>query len=384
MKRMSAILSLTLSLFLFLAACGGAAPTSTPSAPTPGPDTVIASGHLVPNQSVYLTFLASGRVDEVLVQKGDHVSRGQVLVRLGDRQPAAAALTGAQAQVIAAQQAYDLLVRTASLVNAQAWQSYMDAQKAHSVAQLAWDRLDLNSIQEDIDTAQADVTSRKTDLENAQKDLDKYSSLAANNNTRKSYEDKLRTAQVNYDTAVQKLESLINKRDLVHASLNATLAAETEARRTYENTQNGPDSDKQALAQAQLDAARAQTAAAQSALDNYDLKAPFAGIVADVNVSAYQMVNPQTWAVALADTSQWYVDTSDMNELDVVKVSVDQKVDITADALPGVKMSGVVEQIGETPKNQGTDVLYTVHIRLNNPDARLRWGMTMEVIFPLK
>jgi len=381
MKRMTAILSLTLSLFMFLTACGGAATTVTPAASTPLPNTVIATGHLVPNQSAYLGFLASGRVDEVLVQKGDHVRQGQVLVRLGDRQPAAAALTGAQAQVIAAQQAFDLLVRTAALVNAQAWQSYMDAQKAHAAAQLAWDRLDLNSIQEDIDTARADVTSRKTDLENAQKDLDKYSNLAANNVTRKSYEDKLRTAQINYDTAVQKLESLIIKRDLVHAALNTALAAEAEAKRTYENTQNGPDSDKLALAQAQLDAARAQAAAAQSALDNYDLKAPFAGTVADVNVSVHQMITPQTWVVALADTSLWYVDTSDLTEMDVVKISVGQAVQITADALPGVTMTGVVESISEAPKVQSGDVLYTVHIRLNDPDPSLLWGMTLEVTF---
>ena len=381
MKRMTAILSLTLSLFMFLTACGGAATTVTPAASTPLPNTVIATGHLVPNQSAYLGFLASGRVDEVLVQKGDHVRQGQVLVRLGDRQPAAAALTGAQAQVIAAQQAFDLLVRTAALVNAQAWQSYMDAQKAHAVAQLAWDRLDLNSIQDDIDTARADVTSRKTDLENAQKDLDKYSNLAANNVTRKSYEDKLRTAQINYDTAVQKLESLIIKRDLVHAALITALAAEAEAKRTFENTQNGPDSDNLALAQAQLDAARAQAAAAQSALDNYDLKAPFAGTVADVNVSVHQMITPQTWVVALADTSLWYVDTSDLTEMDVVKISVGQAVQITADALPGVTMTGVVESISEAPKVQSGDVLYTVHIRLNDPDPSLLWGMTLEVTF---
>ena len=381
MKRMTAILSLTLSLFMFLTACGGAATTVTPAASTPLPNTVIATGHLVPNQSAYLGFLASGRVDEVLVQKGDHVRQGQVLIRLGDRQPAAAALTGAQAQVIAAQQAFDLLVRTAALVNAQAWQSYMDAQKAHAAAQLAWDRLDLNSIQEDIDTARADVTSRKTDLENAQKDLDKYSNLAANNVTRKSYEDKLRTAQINYDTAVQKLESLIIKRDLVHAALNTALAAEAEAKRTFENTQNGPDSDNLALAQAQLDAARAQAAAAQSALDNYDLKAPFAGTVADVNVSVHQMITPQTWVVALADTSLWYVDTSDLTEMDVVKISVGQAVQITADALPGVTMTGVVESISEAPKVQSGDVLYTVHIRLNDPDPSLLWGMTLEVTF---
>ena len=56
---------------------------------------------------------------------------------------------------------------------------------------------------------------------------------------------------------------------------------------------------------------------------------------------------------------------------------------MTAQALPGVKFSGVVDEIGNTPRNQGTDVLYTVHILLDKPDPLLRWGMTMEVTFPV-
>ena len=183
---------------------------------------------------------------------------------------------------------------------------------------------------------------------------------------------------------MQRLEGLTNARDTVQAALLAAKNTEAEALRTFQNTQTGPDSDKLSLAQAQLDNAKAQTAAALDILNSYDLKAPFDSTVMDINVTTNQMIGPETWAVAIADTSQWYVDTSDLNELDVVKVSVGQKVDITADALPGVKMSGSVEEIGETPKNQGTDVLYTVHILLNNPDPLLRWGMTMEVTFPLK
>ena len=255
--------------------------------------------------------------------------------------------------------------------------------RQRETAQLAWDQLDQSPIQTDIDTAKSDVTSRKTDLDTAQADFNKYADLAIDNLTRKSYEQKLRTAQTNYDLAVQKLEDLTNARDKVQATLAAAQDAETEAKRTYDATQNGPDNDKLALAQAELDNAKAQVAAAQDALDAYNLTAPFDGTIMDINVTANQMAGPETWAVAIADTSQWYVDTSDLNELDVVKVSVGQKVDITADALPGVKMNGVVEAIGNTPVNQGTDVLYTVHIRLNDPDPLLRWGMTMEVTFPM-
>jgi multidrug resistance efflux pump len=320
-------------------------------------------------------------VEELPVQKGDRVSQGQLLASLGDREGAQAALASAQAQATAAQQDYDQLQRTASLQRSSAWLNYLEAQKASDAAQLAWDQLDQRSLQTDIDNAQSDVTSRQTDLEDAQKDFDKYSDLSVDNATRKSYEDKLRTAQTNYDTAVQKLLDLTSRRDSLQATLDQAQAAEAEAKRSYDNTQNGADADQLALAQAQLEAAKAQAAAAQKALDDYDLTAPFSGTVADVNVSVNQMVSPQTWVVALEDTSQWYVDTTDLTETDVVRVNLGQAVELTADALPGVVMHGTVESISQAPELQGGDILYTVHILLKDPAPGLLWGMTMEVTF---
>jgi HlyD family secretion protein len=381
MRRIIAIVPMTLSLLMLLVACNESSTPSATQTPIPAPETVVAAGHLVPNQSTYLTFMASGRVGEVLVHTGDQVSQGQVLVRLGDRQQVEAALAGAQAQKVTAQQAFDLLVRTAALGSAQAWQAYMNAQKAVAAAQLAWDKLDLNKIQTDIDNAQADVASRQIDLNKAQANFDKYSDLPASNPTRISYENALRTAQTNYDTAVLKSIDMTNQRDSLHSALDTAKAAQAEALLTYQDTRNGPDADKLALAQSQLDAVTSQVNAAQSALDNYDLKAPFAGTVENTNVSVSQMVSPQSWVVALADTSQWYVDTSDLTETDVVKVSVGQIVKVTADALPGMIMEGVVETISGAPVLQGGDILYTVHILLKNPNPRLLWGMTMEVTF---
>jgi HlyD family secretion protein len=142
--------------------------------------------------------------------------------------------------------------------------------------------------------------------------------------------------------------------------------------------------DKLVLAQANLDYAKAQVAAAQYALDNYDLKAPFDGVVEDINISVNQLVGPTTWAVALADTSQWYADTSDLGELDVVKVSVGQPVSVTVDALPGVTIDGAVTAITGAPTLQGGDILYKVRVLLKNPDPRLLWGMTVEVTFNQK
>jgi multidrug resistance efflux pump len=381
MKKIPTFLVTVLVLGLLLSACGNK--TSAPTAVVPATSTnvLIAEGHLVPNRSQYMTFQAGGKVAEILVKKGDQAKQGQVLVNLGDREPVYASWAAAQLAMTSAQQAFDSLNRTADLGRAQAWQAYMDAQKKLAEAQLAWDQLDQSAIQTDIDNAQSEVTSRKSDLEDAQKDFNKYADLSNENATRKDYEQKLRTAQTDYDKAVQKLEDLTNARDRVHAALLAAQNIETEARRTYDNTQNGPDSDKLVLAQAQLDNAKAQVAAVKNTLDAYELKAPFDCTIMDTNVTENQVVGPGTWVVAVADTSRWYVDTTDLGELDVVKVSVGQMVDITADALPGVKMSGAVEEIGQAPKSQGTDVLYIVHIRLDDPDPLLRWGMTMEVTF---
>jgi multidrug resistance efflux pump len=258
---------------------------------------------------------------------------------------------------------------------------YLDAQKNRAIAQLAWDRLDTGVIQTDILNAQADVTSRQMDLDAAREDFDKYSDLPETNATRKSYESALRTAQTNYDLAVQKYDDLIAKRDGPRAALNLALAVESESKRIYENTQDGPDTDKLALARAYLESAEAQVAAAQFALDNYDLKAPFDGIVEEINISLGQIVSPSIWAIALADTSEWYVDTSDLGEMDVVEISVGQTVTVSVDALPGDELTGVVESISGAPAVQGGDILYNVHIRLNSPDSRLRWGMTVEVSF---
>ncbi len=381
MKKTSLLILLTLALLL--TACG--AKTETPSTvATPAPVTIIAEGHLYPTRNLYLVFPAAGRVEEILVSVGDRVDEGDALVRLGDSEQAAAALASAQLGLTQARQEYDTFIRTADLGHAEAWQAYIDAQAARAAAQLAWDRLDLNAIQDEIDNAQADVTTRLNELEDAQADLEEYADLPADNATRRSYEDKVTTAQTNYDTAIQKLEQVTNKRDTVRAALDAALNAESEAQRAYENSLEGPDADKLALAQARLDAAQAQFDAAQAALDNYTLTAPFSGTVEDVNVEIGEWSGPETYAIALADTRDWYVDTSDLSELDVVSLSVGQTVEIAADALPGVVMTGVIESISGAPKVLGGDVLYTVRIRMDEVDPAVKWGMTVEVTFTVE
>jgi multidrug resistance efflux pump len=376
------ILILPMTVFaLILTACGGGTPTPTvQTTPVPA-DAVIAEGHLVPNDDQTLSFTVPGKVAEVLVEKGQKVHEGDVLVRLADKEQAEAALASAQLELTTAQQAYDQLVRTEGLSRADAWQAYMDAQKARATAQRKWDNLNVDDIENRIDDAQAEVNDRKKDLEDAQDDFNKYVNLDKDNSKRKSAKDKLDNAQQDYDEAIAKLESVTRERDSVRATLDQALADEAEAKHQYDISQDGPNAEQQALAEARLNNAKAQVASAENNLANYELKAPFDGEVMDTNVSVNQMVGPETWAVVVADTSQWFIDTSDLTELDVVNVAVGQNVCITADALPGVTMTGVVQEISQTYKSQGGDILYTVRIKVNDLDPRMRWGMTTEVTF---
>ncbi len=379
-------LSLLISGCATIQSIGKAQPTNTPVPTVQANAAVVSESHLAPRDFKYLSFAGSGNVSEILVKKGDVVSQGQVLARLGDRQQAEATITAAKLEQVTAQQAYDDLNRLAGAATATAWQNLIDAKNAALDAQIAWDNANTTDVQKSIDDAATEVSDRKKDLNNAQDDFDPYKDLSPDNTQRKSYLNSLNTAQKNYDEAVKKHDNLVNQRDLAQAKLDQAQANQAEAQRKYDGAQNGPDPDQLDLAKARLDNANAQIAAAQSALDHMEIKAPFAGSVADINVTENQQVSPTDWAILIADTSQWYVETNDLTELDVVKVKSGQNVSVTADAIPGLALNGKVTEISQVSGQKGGDITYKVRILLDQSpdhplDSRLRWGMTMESTF---
>jgi HlyD family secretion protein len=384
MKKQYSLIFVLLAAALVLSACGQAQ-TPEPISTTPvSPDAVISEGHVVPRDSLMMSFPVNGKVAEILVEEGDTVKEGDVLVRLADREQAEAALAAAKLAQTTAQQNYDEFVRTAGLSTAEAWQIYMDAQVTRADAEKDWEKLNVDNIEDRIDDAKAEVEDRKKDLEDAQDDFDKYKDLDEDNSSYKNAKDDLENAQDDYNAAVRKLEKVTRERDTVRAALDQAMSAEAEAKRKYEQTAaaDGLDPDRKAILEANLNNANAQVAAAEDTLSNYELKAPFDGTITDVNVSVNEMVGPQTQAVQIADFSEWYVDTSDLTELEVVKIAKGQTATVVADALPGVEMVGMVDKISQSYKSQGGDILYTVRLSMPNIDSRLRWGMTVEVTFP--
>jgi HlyD family secretion protein len=151
-------------------------------------------------------------------------------------------------------------------------------------------------------------------------------------------------------------------------------------------------------AQANLDVARGQTAAARGAV----AQAKAALSQAQVNLNLTSIVSPtdgtvisrsvdvgQTVAASLSaptlfviakDLRQMQVDTS-VAEADVGRLSPGMPATFTVDAFPGERFKGQVRQIRNAPQTVQNVVTYDAVIDVDNPDLKLRPGMTANVTF---
>jgi multidrug efflux pump subunit AcrA (membrane-fusion protein) len=384
MKKFYTVTLLVVVFALAISACANqqvATPDNNDSTPVVPANGTIAEGHLKPEHAVNLSFRSGGVVERINVKIGDQVKQGDVLAGLSNFEQATAQISAATLELTQAQQEYDTLQRTEGIGRADAWTAYMNAQVTRADAEREWEDLNIDDIEDRIEDAQTDIQDREDDLEDAQEELDKYKDLDEDNSRRKTAEDDLEAAQDDYNEAVRALEEITRERDTVRAALDAALATEAETKHTYEESLDGPNKEKLTLASSRLENAKAQVAAAEDALSNYQLTAPFDGVVAEVAVQVGEQVSPETRAVSIIDPSAWMVETTDVTELEVVDIGEGQRVTFAADALPDITMEGVVTEISQSSYTQSGDVLYTVRIKTNEVDPRVKWGMTVEVTF---
>jgi multidrug resistance efflux pump len=280
-------------------------------------------------------------VMDVNVKTGNKVKAGALLARLGGESDAAYA--AAQLELVNAQQALKDLQENADAARAQSLIDVDDAQEAYDKAVDYYDSLFKSYKYDEL------VFIRKVTPIGVKRIPE-----IKTRKIKKADEETIAEAKNDMDLKLAQLEN---------------------AKKTSDRMQNGPDTDQLALLQARLKAAEAGVAA-------FSIIAPFDGVVTEVNVANGEQVGPQTWAVKLADTSSWNVETSDVTELEIVNIQEGQNVTFTADALPDVTMNGVVTEISQSSSTQNGDVIYTVKIDADKVDPRVRWGMTVEVIFP--
>ena len=118
-----------------------------------------------------------------------------------------------------------------------------------------------------------------------------------------------------------------------------------------------------------------------NSLEDMDLTAPFDGTIVTLDMISGEQVTPGVPVAVLADFSQWFVETDNLTEIEVVDVTENQAVTFIPDALPDVVLSGNVDRIDDIFEEKRGDITYTTRIRVDEIDSRLRWGMTVVVTF---
>ena len=383
-KKILWITTVTVMSLFLITGCDLIAPTPTPT-PIPTPVTesnVIAEANLMPVDHVTLRFGMAGRVSEILVDEGDQVDERQALARLENVETMEAQILSAERAVLEAEQQIEDLNETADLAAARARQDLVEARQNLVEAERAWDEIDTDEFEEDLDDARLDMIDAEEDLEDAEETLADYQDLDEDNLVRQNAEDDVEEAQQDYDEARWAYEELKNQQDLVDARLQTARAAVEDAERRVEATRDGPDPDDLALANASLEQAQGQLRAAERSLDDVELTAPFAGQIVRAELTQGTYTSPEQMAFVLADMSEWVLETNDLTEEEVVDIDEGDDVTITFDALPEIEFTGEVESISDYSLERFGDITYVVRIRLNDPESRLRWGMTAEIEFP--
>lgn len=109
--------------------------------------------------------------------------------------------------------------------------------------------------------------------------------------------------------------------------------------------------------------------AAQEALNNAALIAPFAGLITKADIVAGQTVSPTDLITQIVDTTELYFD-AEVDESDISKISLGQKAKVALNAYLDKQFSGTIAQIKPTTKTATSGAtIVIVRIKLENPDT---------------
>jgi membrane fusion protein (multidrug efflux system) len=134
---------------------------------------------------------------------------------------------------------------------------------------------------------------------------------------------------------------------------------------------------QQALDQAQAEVAQLEAliAGQKAKLENYELRAPSSGVVLRKDAEVGEIAEPGAVLFWVGQPEPLWV-VADVNEEDIPRVDLGQRVLLRSDAFPNRVLNGKVDSI--TPKGDPVTKTYRVRIGLPN-DTPLRIGMSTDV-----
>jgi len=271
---------------------------------------VSTNGKVEPLQNFEAHTPVGTTVKRVLAREGDQVKKGQLLVQLDD----------ADAR----------------------------SQAARALAQVRSAQADLSAIQsggnrEEVLTNQAQLTKARAEREAAQRNLDALRRLqqrgAASPGEVKEADNQLARADTDVRLLEQKLKDRYSQPEVARVE-----AQKAEAEAAY--------------------------TAARDILSQLNIRAPFDGLVYSLPVRQGNYINPGDLVLQVADLSKVVV-RAFVDEPDVGRLALGQKIELTWDAVPGRTWEGTVTNIPAAVKLRGTRNVGETSCVVENSDFKL-------------
>lgn len=353
---------------------------SSSGTPMPGAASstgISASGIVTPERKARLAFLQGGKVKAVNAAIGDKVTKGEILVELEN--------TVAQAQYDQVERTLKELTSDAAIAAAE--NALVVSQKEEKDAKnrvLTW--VTRRGSDDMVDKADSNLTIASGNLDNAETFFNNFKNLAKDNPNYIAALTRLTAARTAYDQAKTNLDYLQAKPTPLEVQKNDTLLAIASAavkeNQWYFSALKGEPIPEEAtgIQLTNLQNAKDNFSVAKSALDNTRLISPLDGVLTDINLHEGDFAAPGVVAAAVIDPTSYYVETTDLSELDVPKVEIGQPVNITIKAL-GETITGKVKAIASDATSLGGDMVYKTIILLDKIPEGLRSGMSVDVEF---
>jgi HlyD family secretion protein len=339
-------------------------------------NTVTATGTLQAVTTVQVGSQASGTISALYADYNSVVKKGQVVAQLD---PAVSKAQVEQAKANLQQAQASLQQAKAGVTNSRA--GVADAQAR---AQAASSTVQNN--QAGVAAAQANLAVLKAQQDDALSLLKQQEALVKSGVIAQR---DLQVAQTAYQSAQAKYDqgvAQLNQAKLSQQSSAQSGIAQSQAQVQQSQAQVGQSQAQVQAAQAQVEQAAAALQLAQVNLAHTTIASPIDGVVVsrDVNVGqtvAASLSAPTLFTIANDLTKMQVI--ANIDQADIGLVENAKSVKFGVDAFPGKDFEGKIEQMRLNPVTVQNVVTYNVVIDVDNPEQKLKPGMTTNLTFTI-
>jgi HlyD family secretion protein len=250
-------------------------------------------------------------------------------------------------------------------------------------------KLDTRNFQAQVENAQASVAGARARVRSAEAD---QKTQAANLLSAKANLEAARVARDNTATLYKRSSELtksgvVSQNDFDNAKANADSAVakyeQGQAAVAQVEAQSTSSAAQLEQARAQLQQAEADLERAKLNLEYCKIFSPVDGVVISRNIDVGQTIaaslqSPTLFTIA-NDLTRMQVNAN-IDEADIGNISDQADVKFTVDAYPNDAFRGRISEIRLNPQTVQNVVTYSVILGIDNPDMKLKPGMTANII----